>query len=166
MPIIDAMLAELEHEASTTRRVLERVPDSKLTWKPHEKSMTLAQLATHVATIPGRISEFVAQDSFDLASGQKGKDATSHQELLDMLAQGIATAKQKLAGRVDAWAIANWTLLKDGKTVMTLPRVAVIRSILLNHGYHHRGQLSVYLRMLDVPLPSIYGPSADENPFA
>lgn len=165
MPIIDAMLMELERESETTRRVLERVPEDKLTWKPHEKSFSLAQLATHVATIPGTIASAVAEDAFEIPE-VKWKEAATRQELLDSHTQALATAKEKLTGKDDAWLMKSWTLSRKGKVIATMPRIAVIRSILLNHGYHHRGQLSVYLRLLDVPVPTIYGPSADENPFA
>ncbi len=166
MPIIDAMLKELEHESETTRRVLERVPDDKLTWKPHQKSFTLAQLATHVATIPGVIGKAVTVDNWNMPESRPYTDATSRQELLDMFSKFLAEGKEALRQLDDAKLMSTWTLSRGGQAVFSLPRIAVVRSVIMNHLYHHRGQLSVYLRLLDVPVPSMYGPSADENPFA
>jgi len=164
MPIIDSILMELDQEAATTRRVLERVPEASLAWKPHEKSMSLGQLALHVATTPGGVAEIVKNDSFEIP-GFSQPAATSKAELLTALENGIAQAKGILGKMDDATLNAPWILKRGNHVILNLPRVAIIRSILLNHWYHHRGQLSVYLRLLDVPVPSIYGPSADENPF-
>ena len=167
MPIVDSFLQELEQEAATTRRVLERVPTDKLDWQPHPKSMSLGQLATHVAKTPGQIAKLAAGDSWDLSAGGTGPGTSaSTAEILAAFEEDIALAKTTLGKWDDATATTNWSITKDGKTLMTLPRIGVIRMIALNHWYHHRGQLSVYLRLLDVPVPSIYGPSADENPFA
>jgi uncharacterized damage-inducible protein DinB len=165
MATVDIFLQELEHEAQTTRRVLERVPDAHLGWKPHPKSMTLGQLAMHVATVPGNVAEIASPPSvqvpkFGLVA------ATSAAELIPALEQSITKAKQLLGRMDDAALAATWRLMDGDAELMALPRAAVLRSIMLNHWYHHRGQLSVYLRQLDVPVPSIYGPSADENPFA
>jgi uncharacterized damage-inducible protein DinB len=166
MPIVDSFLQELEQEAATTRRVLERVPTDKLDWQPHPKSMSLGQLATHIAKTPGAIAALATGDSWDVA-GESGQGSlASTAEILAAFEADIALAKTTLGKWDDATATANWSVTNEGKTLMTLPRIGAIRMIALNHWYHHRGQLSVYLRLLDVPLPSIYGPSADENPFA
>jgi uncharacterized damage-inducible protein DinB len=164
MPIIDSILRELDQEAATTRRVLERVPEGSLAWKPHAKSMSLGQLAMHVATTPGGVAEIIKSDSFEIP-GSGPQAATSKAELLTALDKGIAQAKGILREMDDATLQSSWTLKRGNQVILTIPRIGVIRSILLNHWYHHRGQLSVYLRLLDVLVPSIYGPSADENPF-
>lgn len=165
MRIIDTLLQELDQEAQTTRRVLERVPDAHLGWKPHPKSMTLGELALHVATTPGGVAEIAAQPSVQLPKFTRPQ-AASAAEALSALTDSVAKAKQLLGGMDDATLLATWKLLDGEREVMALPRVAFLRAIMLNHWYHHRGQLSVYLRQLNVPVPSIYGPSADENPFA
>jgi len=161
----DPILAELDQEAATTRRVLERVPGDKLAWRPHPKSMSLGQLALHVATTPGGVATILSQDSFELP-GFNQPAPGSAAELIPALEESVKTAKKLLSDLNDQKAMAAWQLTKDGKVLFEAPRIAVIRSIMLNHWYHHRGQLSVYLRLLNVPVPSIYGPSADENPFA
>ncbi len=166
MTLADILTGELEREAQTTRRVLERVPTDKLTWKPHVKSMSLGQLAQHVATIPGGISGMARLDSFDVEKFAAPPQLESTAAIVAAFEENIAQAKTNLAATDDAAMMANWSFNMGGKPIMTLPRIGVYRSILLNHLYHHRGQLSVYLRLLDVPVPSIYGPSADENPFA
>jgi uncharacterized damage-inducible protein DinB len=165
MSMIEALIQELEQEAQTTRRVLERVPGDKLGWKPHAKSMSLGQLAMHVATTPGGVSEVARKSPFD-ASKFSQPDATSAAELLPALDQGITKAKENLRAIGDAGLGNMWRLVDGDRELMALPVGAFLRSIMLNHWYHHRGQLSVYLRELNVPVPSIYGPSADENPFA
>jgi len=162
--IADSFLAEMDQEAQTTRRVLERVPGDKLSWKPHTKSMSLGQLALHVATIPGGVAQILSNDSFEVPSFDQPA-AKSATELIPALDESVRTAKQVLGGMEDSKLMGTWKLTKNGKELMAAPRVAMVRSIMLNHWYHHRGQLSVYLRELDVPVPSIYGPSADENPF-
>lgn len=167
MPIVDSFLQELEQEAATTRRVLERVPTDKLDWQPHPKSMSLGKLATHIATTPGQIADLVTGAAWDLsAEGSGSSSPASTEEILAAFEKDLALAKTTLSQWDDATATANWAIIKDGQPILTLPRIGAIRMIALNHWYHHRGQLSVYLRLLDVPLPSIYGPSADENPFA
>ena len=166
MPIADTLIMELEREAKTTRRVLERVPEDKLTWKPHTKSMSLGRLAQHVATIPGFISGMAKLDSFDVEKFSQPPELTSTTAILAAFEESVAQAKTDLGATGDAAMMANWSFVRGGHPIMTLPRIGVYRAILLNHLYHHRGQLSVYLRLLDVPVPSIYGPSADENPFA
>ena len=165
MPAIDPILMEIEQESKVTQRVLDRVPADKLSWKPHAKSMTLGQLAMHLAVGQGRLAEIIAKDTHeigDISQPQPG----SQKDILEGFTEGTATALETLKKLNETQLMAMWTLTKGGKTVLSAPRIGVIRSILMNHFYHHRGQLSVYLRMLDVPIPSIYGPSADENPFA
>ena len=164
-PMIQGLLNELEQEAATTRRVLERVPGDQLSWKPNPKSMTLGQLALHVATIPGNVVEFVSQPTSPEPEFVHPA-ATSSAELLPALDASIAKATTLLGAMDDAALAATWRLMNGDQELMALPRGAFLRSVMLNHWYHHRGQLSVYLRALNVPLPSIYGPSADENPFA
>lgn len=165
MSMIEALIQELEQEAQTTRRVLERVPDDRLAWKPHPKSMSLGQLALHVATTPGMVSGIARQSPFPMPEfAQPGAGSAS--ELVPALERSVAEAKENLRTIGDAGLGSTWRVVAGDKEVMAMPVGAVLRSIMLNHWYHHRGQLSVYLRELNVPLPSIYGPSADENPFA
>ena len=166
MKIIDALLAELEQEAVTTRRVLERVPQAKLSWKPHRKSMSLGKLALHVATVPGNVAELAAVDITPNPPGFVQAEATTTAELVPSLTDSVTRARRALGGFDDAKMTAMWRLQSGGKDIMAMPRVAFVRAIMLNHWYHHRGQLLVYLRLLDESVPSVYGPTADENPFA
>ena len=165
---IAAFLGEVDQESATTRRVLERVPNDKLTWKPHPKSMSLGELALHVAMSPGYIAEgWACQDSLDFGQrgGGKTPEPASTQEILAAHDDGVIKTKNALAKIGDEGLSQQWTATMNGATVFNMPKAALIRSIVMNHTYHHRGQLSVYLRLLDVPVPSIYGPSADESPF-
>jgi uncharacterized damage-inducible protein DinB len=166
MAIIDGLLAELEQEAQTTRRVLERIPQAHLTWKPHPKSMSLGQLALHVATVPGNVAELAAIDTIPEPPASIRPEATSASELLPSLTESVAKAKRALGGFDDAKMAATWRLQSNGRDILAMPRVAFVRAIMLNHWYHHRGQLLVYLRLLNQSVPSVYGPTADENPFA
>ena len=162
-----AIVQELEQESATTRRVLERVPTDKLAWKPHEKSMTLGRLAMHVARIPGFICEWAVADTLSFPSGDPDLAPTSTTDVLSAHDVSLAKAKNAIGRVGDAGLGKMWEMkTPDGTTMMAMPKAAVLRSLALNHLYHHRGQLSVYLRLLDVPVPSIYGPSADENPWA
>jgi uncharacterized damage-inducible protein DinB len=165
MTIADSIVMELDQEAATTRRVLERVPNDKLTWKPHPKSYSLGQLALHIAQSPGAIAGFVTGPTLELTGGFEQKEATSNAQVMSELEASLSKAKEVLRGLDDATLMSTWSLNSDGKTLMSMPRLAVVRSLMLNHWYHHRGQMSVYLRELNVPVPAIYGPSADENPF-
>ncbi|HEU4479360.1 MAG TPA: DinB family protein [Pyrinomonadaceae bacterium] len=165
MALIDAMLQELEQEAETTRRVLERVPD-KLNWRPHEKARTLGELALHVAMVPGSVAEFVAAESPVQAPQFTDSSPKQASELVPALDESIAKAKKLLGGMDDVALNATWRMMQGDRELIAVPRVAMLRSVMLNHWYHHRGQLSIYLKELDIPIPSIYGPSADENPFA
>ncbi len=165
MVSIDDLLRELEQEAQTTRRVLERVPDSQLAWRPHAKARTLGELAMHVAIIPGALAELIAGQSPRQVPQFTDPVPSSASDLLPALDQSIAKAKKVLSKMDDAALNEVWRLMNGDRELFAIPRAALLRSIMLNHWYHHRGQLSVYLRELDVPIPSIYGPSADENPF-
>ncbi|HLJ88464.1 MAG TPA: DinB family protein [Candidatus Angelobacter sp.] len=165
--ITEPLLSEFRQEAATTRRVLERVPEKSFAWKPHAKAMTLGQLASHIATVPAGVAMVLQNDTFDVNQGNfvppQPKDL---QEVLTAFEQSIRGAEEFLEKLPDDRARAPWRLVRGEQELMTVPRATAIRNIMMNHWYHHRGQLSVYLRFLDVPLPSIYGPSADENPFA
>lgn len=164
MSLADTLLQELEMEAATTRRVLERVPDAHLTWSPAPKSRTLGQLAMHIATNPAEVTTLAMQNPAALP-GFADAVPQSTSEVLQALEDSLSTARQLLGGMSDAALGETWRLQANGQELMALPRIALLRTVLLNHWYHHRGQLSVYLRLLAVPLPSIYGPSADESPF-
>jgi uncharacterized damage-inducible protein DinB len=166
MALIDGMLQELEQEAQTTRRVLERVPDDQLSWRPHQKARTLGELALHIATVPGAVAELVASRSPAQAPQFADPSPKSASELIPALDQSIAKAKKVLGGMDDGTLMATWRLMLGERELLAVPRMGMLRSVMLNHWYHHRGQLTVYLRELGVAIPSIYGPSADENPFA
>ena len=165
MSVIDVLLAELEQEAHATERVLARVPQAHLSWRPHPKSMSLGQLALHVATIPGNVASLAAMDTLAEPPAFVQAEAATAAELVPTLKASVAKAREVLGGFDDEAMGATWRLTAGGKELMAMPRAAVARMIMLNHWYHHRGQLLVYLRMHDVPLPSVYGPTADENPF-
>ena len=167
MALIDGMLLELEQEAQTTRRVLERVPDDQLAWRPHEKARTLGELALHVAIVPGGVAELAASESpAEAPQFTTDPRPRSAAELIPALDESVAKAKRVLGGMDDAALMSTLRLMRGEREVLAIPRAALLRSVMLNHWYHHRGQLTVYLRQLDVPVPSVYGPSADENPFA
>ena len=164
MKVADTMLIELDQEAKTTKRVLDRIPDDKLSWRPHPKAFSLGQLGLHIASLPGGISAAIVKDSMEVPDFSQ-PEAKSRQEILDTFSKGMESATDALKNMDDARINSTWSLTRKGQVIMSVPRIAFLRSILMNHNYHHRGQLSVYLRILDVPVPSIYGPSADENPF-
>ena len=166
MAIIDGMLSELEAEAKTTRKVLEQVPPDQLGWRPHEKARTLGELALHVATVPGGVAQLIASPTPAQAPNFVDPSPKSAAELIPSLDASIAKAKQLLSGMNDATVMEPWTLMAGSRKLLTVPRAVMLRNIMLNHWYHHRGQLTTYLRALGAPVPSIYGPSADENPFA
>jgi uncharacterized damage-inducible protein DinB len=165
MAIVDGLLPEFDHEVATTRKLLERVPADRGDWRPHPKSSTLAGLATHVATLPRWGGMTLQTSEFDLATGESPALLATRDALVDEFDRQTSTMRAALVGRTDAELLAPWTLKRAGQTILTMPKIGVIRSFVLNHLVHHRGQLSVYLRQLDVPIPSIYGPSADEAPF-
>jgi len=166
MKMIDGLLAELEQEAETTRRVLERIPQAHLSWRPHPKSMSLGQLALHVATVPGSVAELAARDTIPEPPAFVQPEAASAAELVPTLQESVARARSALGGFDDARMGETWRLQSGGQEILAMPRAAVVRTIMLNHWYHHRGQLLVYLRLLNQSVPSVYGPTADENPFA
>jgi uncharacterized damage-inducible protein DinB len=161
----DAFIAELQQEAETTRRVLSRLPEDKLAWKPHDKSMSLGQLGLHVAQTPGQVADLISAHVDGPPAFDRPQPA-SRAEILAALDASIAHAASTLAGWDDSALGEEWRMTAGGQTVMAVPRAGMVRAIMLNHWYHHRGQLAVYLRLLDEPVPSIYGPSADENPFS
>lgn len=161
---IDPVIEELRHEAATTRRMLERIPDAKVGWKPHEKSMPLGLLGNHLAELLGWTPAITGADGYDLVTAdyvppEVGTRAT----ILDTFDKNLEAALAVLGSAPDAEWYAPWTFKKDGRVVFQLPRIAVLRSMVVSHMIHHRGQLSVYLRLNNVPLPPIYGPSADEG---
>jgi uncharacterized damage-inducible protein DinB len=164
MPIVDMLIAEMESESAATRRLLDRVPNDKLDWKPAPKSMSLGLLAAHVATIPVSVAEMSVADEREMGSFAP-PTASSKDDLLAKHDASLQRAKEVLRGFDDAKLQAPWKMVSGGKTVFELHRGALLRSIMFNHLYHHRGQLTVYLRLLGVPLPSTYGPTADEHPF-
>ena len=169
MSISASLLPEFDQEMSNTRKALERVPDDKFAWKPHEKSGTLGWLANHLANLPSWTIFTINQDSLDLepADGEsfKWEGKESREELLEVFDQNVAAARDAIAGASDQDLFKPWSLLKGGVTLMTLPKIAVLRGFMMNHLIHHRGQFTVYLRLNDIPVPSIYGPSADEVAF-
>ena len=165
MAIAEALLQELEQETHATRRVLERVPDAHLDWRPHAKSYSLGQLALHVAQIPGSVAALSMQSpAAPPAFVQERAERSA--DLVPALEESLRTAKSLLQNASDTTMMETWRLVAGDRELMAMPRAAFLRAIMLNHWYHHRGQLLVYLRQLDVPLPSVYGPTADENPFA
>ena len=167
MSIAQSLLPEYDHEMATTRRVLERVPEAEFGWKPHPKSMTLGQLAGHVANLPYWCSGTLEAPFYDLTAPD-GKQTrveppSSRDVLLKDFDTKVANARASLAKATDAEMMAPWSLKHGAHEIFTMPRVAVVRSFIMNHLIHHRGQLTVYLRLKDVPLPPIYGPTADEQ---
>jgi uncharacterized damage-inducible protein DinB len=169
MAIAESILPEFDQEMANTRKTLERVPGDNLGWRPHDKSGTMGWLATHVANIPTWASITMNQAELDMAPGGKPMaptpEAQTTRDLVATFDKNLSDARAAIAGASDSTFMASWSLLNNGQTLMTLPRVAVIRSFVLNHMIHHRAQLGVYLRLNDIPVPSIYGPSADENPM-
>ena len=166
MRMIDGMLQELEQEALTTRRVLERVPDDRLAWRPHPKARSLGELAMHIATTPGGVARLSATSPAQAPDFGADPMPARAADLLPALDGSLDDAKAVLRGFDDAALAATWRLMRGDRELLAMPRGALLRAIMLNHWYHHRGQLTVYLRQLGVPVPSVYGPSADENPFA
>ncbi|HEX4068332.1 MAG TPA: DinB family protein [Acidobacteriaceae bacterium] len=163
--IAESMLAEFEQQAPITRRFLERLPEDKLTWKPHERSMTAGQLALHLATTPAGVLQLVQKNPAESTGKFVFPQPASRQEILQALDDSIATVK-KLLPRVDDAAMQEtWRLVLGDRDIMGLPRVAFLRDVMLSHWYQHRGQFGVYLRLLDIPVPASFGPSGDEPPL-
>jgi uncharacterized damage-inducible protein DinB len=165
MLTIDDLLEELEQEAQATRRVLEHVPGDRLDWKPHDKSMTLGQLAMHVANLPGAIAEVSTRD-FDVKTVIPRPSATSTAELLVVLEESLTRARTLLGAMDDADLASPWRMLNGDQEVLSMTRGELLRSVMLNHWYHHRGQLTVYLRQTGALVPAVYGDSADEKLLA
>ncbi|HEY6063734.1 MAG TPA: DinB family protein [Chitinophagaceae bacterium] len=164
MSLKDAFIAELKHESSLTRKMLERVPMDKKDWKPHEKSMTLGRLATHVAEIPHWTSDIIHIDDFDFQKNYKpGTAPSTQEELIKIFQEKLDTAIADLEKMKDEDFKKMWVVRSGEQVYFNLPKVAAIRGWSFSHLFHHRGQLSVYLRLLDVPIPGMYGPSADES---
>lgn len=167
MSIAQSLLPEFDQEMANTRRTLERLPENKLMFQPDPKSMTLGRLAGHVAELVGWGTTTLTTDSLDIAPGGKrateALTATSRQQVLDELDQNINKARKAIAGASDEQFLKSWSLLMNGKTMMTMPRLGVLRSMVMNHIIHHRAQITVYYRMVGVPVPALYGPSADEG---
>jgi uncharacterized damage-inducible protein DinB len=169
MSFSQALIPEFDQEMKTTRTLLERVPEDKLAWKPHEKSMTLGRLAGHLAELPGFVVSIIQLDELDFAAPKEGAPprkpliAESRQHVLEAFDAKAAAARPVIAGASDEHLAKMWKLSSAGKTIFAMPRGQAVRAMFMNHVVHHRGQLSVYLRLLDVPVPSIYGPSADEG---
>jgi uncharacterized damage-inducible protein DinB len=163
MAAIDSILDELGREAATTRRVLERVPSDRLSWKPHQKSKSVGELAWHIATIPRRVATMVQSDDADVTTVKAAPMPETTAGIVEAFDGQIAEAKELLS-KLDDAALARMTTMRRGQLkLFSGPKAALLRAVMLNHGYHHRGQLSVYLRLLDVPVPPIYGPTADES---
>jgi uncharacterized damage-inducible protein DinB len=163
--IVEATLQEFMQEAAITRRVLARVPANQLAWRPHPKSMSLGVLALHVASGPGVFVGWIAAGTADLTGGDNRPQPDTAAAILAAHEQSLQAVKATLAHLGDSVTRETCTLRKNGATFMTMPKLAVLRTLVMNHWIHHRGQLTVYLRLLDVPVPSMYGPSADEQPF-
>ena len=169
MNIGQRMLGEFDEEMKGTRRTLERVPEDKWNWKPHEKSGSVGWMASHIATMVGWGALTLRTEKFDYApvDGSSGMQPPRIENKRDLLAEfdkNAAEARAALSDATDVDMLTNWSLLGGGKEVFTMPRVAVIRYMVMNHLIHHRGQLLVYYRLLGVPVPGLYGPSADEQP--
>lgn len=164
MTVRDAFVAEFDHEMAMTRRVLERVPDEQFAWKPHDKSFSMGGLATHLSQLPHWGRQILSQESYDLASAStKAAERQTRAEVLDNFDHHVRDVRTALVGSSDAELQAIWTLKRGGHTVLSMPRLQALNSFLIHHVIHHRGQLTVYLRLQGVPLPPIYGPTADER---
>lgn len=167
MALVDPILAEMEQEFRTTRKVLQAVPQDRLGWKPHAKSMSLGELAWHLATLPGFVASTLPGEGYDFAQrAERPPVPATTAEIVAGFDAGTARVRAAMQALGDQQALGDWKAIVAGQVKMTFPRLGLLRSILMNHSFHHRGQLSVYLRLLDVPVPAIYGPSADDNPFA
>jgi len=163
MSLVDHLLPEFDHEMATTRKLLERVPDDRLSWKPHAKSYSLGQLAQHVANLPFWGQLTLEQSELDLEAYPTPAELGSRAAILELFENKVAGTRKALLGKSDGELMAPWSLKRGDQTMFTMPKATVWRTFMMNHLVHHRGQLSVYLRQQDVPLPSMYGPSADER---
>lgn len=166
MGLAESLLPEFDQEMANTRKTLDRVPDDKFQWKPHEKSSAMGSLASHLANLPGWTKVTMEMTEFDLAPGGTPVESpayNSRRELLTAFDKNVSEAREKIATASDQALFGNWSLLSNGQKLMSLPRIAVLRGFVMNHMIHHRAQLGVYLRLNDIAVPSIYGPSADET---
>lgn len=163
--IADALRAELQHESKATRSLFAVLPEDKLDWRPHEKSMALGRLAAHIAEIPGRVSSVLEPELDFAALDYQSWVPRDRKHLLDTFDKAVAASRKHLDGVSDEDLHVIWTMRSGDKILAQMPRVVALRGFVLNHGVHHRGQLTVYLRLLDVPLPSVYGPTADNPNF-
>ena len=167
MSLSDSVLPEFDREMASTRKALERVPEGKFAWKPHAKSMAFGRLATHVAEMVGWLIPTLQSESFDFAPvgapPYQPVTAASSAALLELFDKNVKEARAAMAAASDAEWMMNWSLQAGGQNIFTMPRIAVMRTMIMNHVIHHRGQLTVYLRLNDVPVPALYGPSADES---
>lgn len=169
MPLNQTMLGEFDHEMANTRKTLERVPEDKWDWAPHPKSMKMGDLAQHVAHIPGWVIETLNRDALDIAPGGeyvKNEPLAGRKELMELFEKNVSEGRKLLSeAGDDARMMKPWSLQANGQNLFTLPKAGVLRSFVMNHMIHHRAQLCVYLRLNNVPVPALYGPSADENKF-
>src|SRR5258706_3491044 len=165
MPMIQPMIEEMEREGATTRRLWQRLPKEHLGWKPHGKARPLGELAMHIANVQPALAGMLQSNTADVASTPREGTPQTVDEIVAAFDRGLASASSLLGILTDDDLHSTWSMVHEGKPVFTMPKIAVVRTVILNHVYHHRGQLSTYLRMLDVPLPSIYGPTADERGF-
>ena len=166
MAIAQALLPEFDHEMATTRKMLERFPEDKVEWRPHETCMTMGRLAGHVAEMAGWTVPTITQDKMEMDPGRyTPMVATSRAALLKQFDETVKAARAAIAGASDETMMKPWTFVAGGKTVFTMPKIAVFRSFVMNHMIHHRGQLAAFYRIAGVPVPSLYGPSKDEQPF-
>lgn len=163
MSIAQSLLPEFDHEMATTRTMLAVVPEARADWKPHPRSMSLGRLATHIATMPNWAIITLQQEQFEVnpPGGSAPQPFESRAATLDRFDALVRSSRAILAATPDAAMFVPWTLRSSGQIIVSMPRAAVFRSLVMNHMIHHRGQLSVYLRLLDVPVPSVYGPTAD-----
>jgi uncharacterized damage-inducible protein DinB len=165
MTISEMLLPEFDQEMANTRALLECVPEEKFAWKPHEKSMALGRLASHIAEMPQWAAFAINQDKLELTPGTKPFHAATKSELRDAFSANVAAARAAIAGATDEHLGKTWSLIYGGKTVLSMPRAGILRTMVMSHIIHHRGQLGVYLRLNDIPIPGMYGPSADTNRF-
>ena len=163
MTISEMLLPEFDSEMANTRKVLERVPEDKFGWKPHEKSFAMGRLASHIAEMPGWVAYTINLDELELTPGQAPFNAPTSAELLGTFDKNVSEARAAIAGAKDDDLAKVWTLKYGGQLMLSMPRVAILRGMVMNHLIHHRGQLTTYLRALDLPVPGLYGPSADEK---
>ena len=167
MSIAESILPEFEHEMAGTRKTLERIPDDKLDWKAHPKSNSIGWVASHLVEIPGWVAGTLTQDSWDInpegGEPYKSPTLTNQKQILELFDKNVASARDAIASTSDEAFMKAWSLLSAGKPMFTMPRIAVIRGFVISHTIHHRAHLCVYLRLNDIPVPALYGPSGDEE---